>query len=235
MRPEIICHIMSSVDGRLLPSRWTPPFDGTDPGQLFAEYAAIGRMLDTDAWMFGKTTAAEVFSSKFVSQSDGHAEAGTVHKGHLDSERLFITVDPEADICYTSDRLRGDNILTVLGTDASDDYLALLEKQGVSYMVVEDPTDLAGIMKAIHENFGIKKVSLQGGGIINGAILAAGLIDELSLVIYPGIDGVSGNPSIFEYVGPFGQCHTSGQSLELTSSETRANGIVWLRYRFHRK
>jgi len=47
---------MSSVDGRLLPFRWTPPFDGTDPSKLFKEYAALGKRLDTDAWMFGKAT-----------------------------------------------------------------------------------------------------------------------------------------------------------------------------------
>lgn len=35
MRPIIICHIMGSVDGRLLPSRWTSPFDGTEAGKLF--------------------------------------------------------------------------------------------------------------------------------------------------------------------------------------------------------
>lgn len=38
MRPEIICHIMSSVDGRLLPSRWTPPFDGLTTAPSIFEY-----------------------------------------------------------------------------------------------------------------------------------------------------------------------------------------------------
>ena len=47
---------MSSVDGRLLPGRWTAPFDGTNPSELFKEYAAIGQSLGTDAWMFGKAT-----------------------------------------------------------------------------------------------------------------------------------------------------------------------------------
>ena len=51
---------MSSVDGRLLPGRWTPPFDGTSPSELFKEYAAIGKSLDTDAWMFGKATTREL-------------------------------------------------------------------------------------------------------------------------------------------------------------------------------
>lgn len=78
-------------------------------------------------------------------------------------------------------------------------------------------------------------ISLQGGGIINGAMLAAELITELSLVIYPGIDGQASAPSIFEYIGAADERPTAEQSLELLSSETAGNGIVWLRYRFHRK
>lgn len=235
MKPEIICHMMSSVDGRLLPSRWTPPFDGTDPSILFKEYAALGKRLDADAWMFGKATAREAFPYKFIPKAANHPEAGKIHIGHRDSARLFITIDPDADIFYTSDRLRGDNIVVILGTNATDDYLALLEEKGISYIILADPTDLKKAMSVLYDKFGVRKISLQGGGIINGAILAAGLISELSLVIYPGIDGHASDPSIFEYLGNADERPAAGQSLELLSSETAGNGIVWLRYRFHRK
>lgn len=53
----------------------------------------------------------------------------------------------------------------------------------------------------LHKHFGVRRISLQGGGIINGAMLAAGLIDQLSLVVYPGINGLTTAPSIFEYLG----------------------------------
>ena len=78
-------------------------------------------------------------------------------------------------------------------------------------------------------------ISLQGGGIINGGMLAAELITELSLVIYPGIDGQASDLSIFEDLGATDERPADGQSLELLSSETAGNGIVWVRYRFHRK
>lgn len=61
MKPKVICHIMSSVDGRLLNDRWTEPFDGTPASDLFQVYAAIGRELYTDAWMFGKNTLRAAF------------------------------------------------------------------------------------------------------------------------------------------------------------------------------
>lgn len=225
---------MSSVDGRLLPGRWTLPFDGTPAGELFKEYAALGKSLDTDAWMFGKSTAKEAFPCKFMPKSNDMAQAGKVYTGNRDSERLFITVDPDADIFYTDNRLRDDNILVVLGTNATADYLAMLEEKGISYIVLADPTDLRSAMEIIHDRFGINKISLQGGGIINGAMLAAGLIDELSLVMYPGIDGLTTAPSIFEYLGASDETPASGQSLELLSADVCNHGIVWLRYKFHK-
>lgn len=226
---------MSSVDGRLLPSRWTLPFGGTNPSELFKEYAALGKSLETDAWMFGKATTREVFPYKFMPKTTGHPKAGKIHIGNRDSARLFITVDPDADIFYTSDRLRGDNIVTILGTNATDDYLTMLEGKGISYIILEDPTALDEALSVLYDKFGVRKISLQGGGIINGAMLAAGLISELSLVIYPGIDGLTTSPSIFEYLGASDERPASGQSLELISSRTFDNGIVWLRYRFHKE
>lgn len=86
----------------------------------------------------------------------------------------------------------------------------------------------------LHKHFGVRRISLQGGGIINGAMLAAGLIDQLSLVVYPGIDGLTTAPSIFEYLGASDEHPAADQSLELLSAEPRGNGIVWLRYKFHR-
>lgn len=224
---------MSSVDGRLLPSRWTAPF-GCSMSDCVKEYAAIGKELGTDAWMFGKATAREAFPYKFMPKSNETAQAGKVYVGKRDSKRIFITVDPDADIFYTDNKLRGDNILVVLGTNATTDYLGMLEEKGISYIVLSDSTNLREAMEIIHDRFGINKISLQGGGIIDGAMLAAGLIDELSLVMYPGIDGLTTAPSIFEYLGASDEFPAAGQSLELLSTDVRNHGVVWLRYKFHK-
>lgn len=74
---------------------------------------------------------------------------------------------------------------------------------------------------------------MQGGGILNGALLKEGVIDELSLVVYPGIDGLAGIPSVFEYIGSKTDCPAKGQNLQLLSVEQREYGVVWLRYKFH--
>ena len=235
MNPKIICHIMSSVDGRLLTERWTEPFNGKSKGELMGVYAAIGRKLNADAWMFGKNTLQEGYFPKKFHTSDKTPLAHPIpYLAHKTSSRLFVVIDPDADILYESSAVRGDRIVTVLPETAPAAYLEYLQQRDISYLFAGVKGDeLNAAMKALAETFGVETLSLQGGGIIDGAFLQAGLIDELSLVVYPGIDGSASSPSIFEYIGRE-QAPARGQSLELLSAETVQDGVVWLRYKFHK-
>ena len=153
---------------------------------------------------------------------------------HRSSDRLFVVADPEANILYESSTVRGDNIIAILPETAPDAYLKELQQRNISYLFAgHDGNNLSLAMRTPGEVFGIKSLSLQGGGIIDGAFLQAGLIDELSLVVYPGIDGSASSPSIFEYIGK-DTLPARGQSLELLSVETLHDGVVWLRYKFHK-
>ena len=161
---------MSSVDGRLLNGRWSEPFDGTPASAPLHIYAAIGRELNTNAWMFGKNTVRAIFPEKF--ETDGYAIASdepAVFVGERRSERMFIMADPEADIYFTSPLLRGDNILVIVGRNATEEYLAHLREKHISYVIVDDATDLRQGLEAVGREFGIRSVSVQGGGILNGA------------------------------------------------------------------
>jgi riboflavin biosynthesis pyrimidine reductase len=65
------------------------------------------------------------------------------------------------------------------------------------------------------------------GGRINGAFLEAGLVDEVSLLIPPGIDGRHGVPAAFDGPNP-----GNGKAfpLKLRSVERREKDLIWLRY-----
>ena len=235
MNPKIICHIMSSVDGRLLTERWTEPFNGKSKGELMGVYAAIGRKLNADAWMFGKNTLqVGYFPNKFHTSDKTPRAHPIPYLAHKTSSRLFVVIDPDADILYESSAVRGDRIVTVLPETAPAAYLEYLQQRDISYLFAGVKGDeLNAAMKALAETFGVETLSLQGGGIIDGAFLQAGLIDDLSLVVYPGIDGSASSPSIFEYIGRE-QAPARGLSLELLSAETVQDGVVWLRYKFHK-
>lgn len=227
---------MGSVDGRLLTDRWTEPFNGKSKAELTAVYAAVGRRLNTDAWMFGKNTLREgFFPGKFHTQDTTPPARPVPYVAGRTSPRLFVVADPEADILYESSAVRGDSIVTILPETAPAFYLEYLQRKGISYLFAGTKGDnLHAAMQTLSETFGVESLSLQGGGIIDGAFLQAGLIDELSLVVYPGIDGAASSPSIFEYIGK-GQAPARGQSLELLSAETLQDGVVWLRYKFHKE
>ena len=225
---------MGSVDGRLLTDRWTEPFGGKSKGELMGIYAAIGRKLGTDAWMFGKNTLCEgYFPKKFHTQDTTPLAHPTAYVADGTSPRLFVVADPDADILYESSTVRGDSVACILPETAPALYLEYLQKKGISYLFAgADGDDPRTAMQTLAETFGVERLSLQGGGIIDGAFLEAALIDELSLVVYPGIDGSAGSTSIFHYIGKGHPAH--GQRLELLSAQTMEAGVVWLRYKFHR-
>ncbi len=50
MKPYVICHMMSSVDGRILPDRWHPAVE--DHGV----YERLHTELGSDAWLVGRVT-----------------------------------------------------------------------------------------------------------------------------------------------------------------------------------
>jgi riboflavin biosynthesis pyrimidine reductase len=39
---------------------------------------------------------------------------------------------------------------------------------------------------------------LEGGGVANGALLRAGLVDELRLAMFPAVDGARGAACVFD-------------------------------------
>lgn len=241
MKPKVICHIMASVDGHIQVERWTAPADDVAEVDLMKTYSDIGKTLCTDAWTFGKNTVRDIFPDKTCIFPTGEKDMEKdtpvgkpgMYVSERKSERLFISFDPEADIIYTASQLRGCDIVVVLDMhSATPRYLTYLRKMGISYVVVENVMELGDVLETLNKKFGIKSISLQGGGLLNGAMLNKGLIDELSLVVYPGLDCNKSSVSIFDNTvdALVGQL-----CLNLLSVQQKENGVVWLRYKIVNK
>jgi len=77
------------------------------------------------------------------------------------------------------------------------------------------------------QHLGIRRLLLEGGGHINGAFLAAGLVDEVSILVVSGIDGRRGIPTVFDGMSPN---RSAAIRLKLKSMEQRKSDTIWLRY-----
>ena len=104
----------------------------------------------------------------------------------------------------------------------------MLREKGISYIVSgQSSVDLANAVNQLGGHFGIRTLLLEGGGHINGAFLQAGLVDELSLLLVPGIDGRHDIPAVFDGVS---LSSNKAVPLRLKSLEQRGRGALWIRY-----
>ena len=81
--------------------------------------------------------------------------------------------------------------------------------------------DISLALKKLKELFGIEKLLLEGGSIINGAFAKDGLIDELSLVVAPLTASQKDKPL-------FDKGEISNYNLK--EVKVLEKGTVWLNY-----
>jgi len=222
MKPYIICHMVSSVDGKI---------DGAALSSVMAdgEYEATGSKLKGDAWICGRTTMQQHFAQKkpFVSVSKKPAGPRPVFVAHR-AKSYAISVDTVGKLRWSGGDLDGDHLICVVSEKAPEDYLDMLRQKEISYVVAgKSSVDLRKAVDQLGKYFGIRTLLLEGGGHINGAFLQAGLVDELSLLVVPGIDGRHDIAAVFDGLS---QAKKKAVPLRLKSLERRRGDTLWLRY-----
>ena len=198
MKPYVICHMNSSVDGRILGSRWRPA-ENRMPG-LFER---IHEELGGGSWLIGRVTGSEYAKAEaYPNHADQiyPREPWFAQRFPLgDAKAYGIALDAQGKIAWGRSEIGGDPVVAVLTEQVSDAHLAGLRQDGVSYIFAgERELDLGLALEVLNRELGIERLLLEGGGGSNGAFLRAGLIDEISLAICPAIDGAKGAPSVFD-------------------------------------
>lgn len=232
MRPHIICHMTTSIDGRLHPSRFTKAAAGVSAGVFRGHYERIYEGFEADGWIVGRKTMSEMAKGTERSVAAAQSLPREAHIAERKGRKLAVAIDPSGRVHYSKDNVGGDHVVAVLGTQVTDAYLSELREDGASYVFAgANGDDLSGALQQLASLFGVKKLLLEGGGKINGAFLKHKLIDEFSTLIHPAVDGVAGTQSIVDYDGPDGDRPGAGQSLRLTHCEALEGGMVWLRHK----
>ncbi len=228
-RPYIICHMCTTIDGKVLSSRWGKLPGGASSAGLFESTASS---LGVGHWIVGTTTMKE-FAAGFKTRLPTPTEAVSADDfiANPKAKPLAIGTDARGELRFDKPDVDGDHTVILTSAAAPADYLAHLRSAGVSYLLCgKARVDLPRALRKLHKSFGLKKLVLQGGGTFNGAMLRAGLVDEISQVIVPVVDG--GGPTITGlFDAPGRPAGGSVGTLKLLRHEPMKGGVHWFRWR----
>jgi riboflavin biosynthesis pyrimidine reductase len=226
MKPQVICLMASSVDGRTLPSRWRPK------GAAGEAFERVHDELAGDAWLVGRVTGQEFAKGKPYPLSTQQTFAREPWFARRDAKAYGIVLDANGKIAWGRSDIGGDPIVVVLSEAVGDAHLAGLRREGVSYVFAgKSKLDLELTLDIVGRELGVKRLLLEGGGGTNGAFLRAGLVDELNLIICPAVDGAKGSPSVFDSTEAEAGQPAPVTGITLESNQALADGAMLLRYR----
>ena len=113
-------------------------------------------------------------------------------------------------------------LIEVLSENTPKEMLAYYSSVGISYIFAgENSIDVKTALNKLYSIFGIKKLLLEAGSILNGAFLRANAVDELSLVTAPIIADKNDEPLFIEP----DMCEFRLKSVKLMQDNS-----VWLRF-----
>lgn len=223
-RPYVICHMLPSIDGRIVIRDWKL-------SNATREYERTAATFGADAWIIGRISMEPYAGKAHVPKRKNRERiAREDWIAEQDATSYAVAIDPSGKLTWRASDIDGEHVITILTESVSDDYLAFLQAKGVSYLFGgTSRIDLEVVLQKLRARFGIRTLLLEGGGKINGSFLAADLIDELSILVGPIADGSVGTPTLFD-----AEDRAPVRRLKLMSVAKRAGGIVWLRYKIRR-
>lgn len=233
-RPYIICHMVSSIDGKV-----TGEFLGLPACQAATDiYYDINRHVQSNGFICGRVTMESSFTGGWypeLSEYPAVKPDPTRRDFILDKKYMSgyyaVAFDTNGKLGWQSNRIidpdgdpgyDGAQIVEVLSENVDERYLGYLEAMEIPYIFAGKSTiDVTVALCKLKQIVGVDTLLLEGGSIINGAFQRADAIDELSLVVAPVTADAEdkplftdGNCSAFRHVG----------------TETK-DGVVILHYR----
>ena len=227
MRPYVICHMCTTIDGKIIGDRWGKLPGYKNGSDLFEDTAAS---FGIGAWLVGTTTMDEFDGPKTRLP---RAPKNFVRRDHIANKKaksFGIGADAKGVLRFQQSEVGGDHVVLLVTERVSNDYLAHLQAAGVSYLFCgTQQIDLPAALRKLSRAFKLRKLMLQGGGAFNGAMLRAGLVDEISHLTVPVADGGVGVASMFDIPGK--PPARAAAKLRLLSRKQMPGGVIWARYR----
>jgi 2,5-diamino-6-(ribosylamino)-4(3H)-pyrimidinone 5'-phosphate reductase len=219
VKPRVVIYNQISLDGRLTGF----------PVDMDLYYSLIPNWQE-NATLIGSNTilAANASSPQELSEEAG-ADRPPVDPE--DSRPLLVGIDSRGRvpnwIAWRSLPFIRD-VVVLASQKTPAQFLEKLAAWKIDAIITGDEhVDLPTALELLNLRYNIQVVRIDSGGILNGVLLQAGLVDEVSLLLTPCIAG--------DHTTPF--VHTPNQApgfigfkLRLFHSQTIGEGLLWLRY-----
>lgn len=228
-KPYVIYHMTTSVDGKISGSFLGKP----EATPLIDYYYDRHRNFKADAFLCGRVTMQGSFTGEELPDCAKWKDEKFPREDCVAEKAEFyaVAVDTKGKLNWQSSRIADDDpgydnahIVEILCENVRDEYIGFLKSKGISYIFAgAQELDLSVALDKLKRLFKIEKLLLEGGGIIGGAFAKEDLIDEISFVSVPLVQGNEGG-SVFEDLMP-----EDLPSFSEIKCEKVKNGF-WIRY-----
>jgi len=244
-KPKLIVHNTASLDGRLTLAPDVLLLYGDPRWQVVAGEAQAGYRWIMDR--FQPQVLLEGSGSLVLSGGEpeplpaAEEGIGTLYEDYLpeaivrvDGRKWLSIVDSRGAVRwmykeYPGEEWAGWYLLVLVALDTPAEYLAYLRRESIPYLVAgQERVDLRLALEKLGAALGVETVVSTAGGRLNGALLRAGLVDEISVEFCPAVIGGKGTPALFD-APPLGPDELPVR-LELFQHELRPDGKLWVHY-----
>ena len=212
---------MSLLDGRI-------DCDVTEQIESGDEYYDALNQLDCPSMLMGRVTMEMHYAlpDPFIAEDATPIGQENFHVA-IPEKGYLIAIDTMGKLKWPQNQFDGMPLLVITSEDCAKAYLDTLTKQHISWVATgKNGIDLKRSMEILHAEFKVERLSLTGGGHINGAFLKEGLIDEVSMMWCPGIYGRKGMVSAFDGL----DADTPPTKLQFISVE-KMGETIWAKYK----
>lgn len=238
-KPKVTLHITSTLDGKIS-GNWGKSPQVKAASDLFKKIGfddESNLSMHFDGWVYGKNTSTEGFGNKLIHDlSDNLSLPSGDYIINKNQKRYYIAIDRKGEIGWTKNTAeyggQEASVIEILTDRASSGFKQYLRDHQIPYLIAgQENVDFNLMLHKLHDIYGLNNLMLGGGGILNWSFLEAGLIDEISIVFAPVVNGATKAATVFNSI--FDQ-NTHAIALKPIKILTYPEGTIWVRYKAER-
>lgn len=218
-RPKIIMHNSVSLDGSF-----------TNFDVNMGLHYQIARRYEADAHLIGSNTiktGIDIYSGEIPPENESdfikpNRDAGLPYWVIVDTKGITKGL---LHTCRSFEFCR--DVIVLVSNKTNEDYINYLKERSYDYLICgNEHIDFEKACSVLSGKYGVRTILVDSGPMLNGVLLNIGLIDEMSLLVFPILVGGKSD-KLLTYLNMGNQ----NVHLELLAHEYLDEGTMLLRYK----